>query len=204
MCTSGITLTWNKRWSLYRKLSTAYAQLVLIIIYLKVPKLKVSAILSMKLNVDIFIFSCLQYLFLNQSCLDLITLAPYWERRLPGKILNSFRSLAKSYSCPQVLRNAAFWNLRSAENLFLLVWQANLKHTDSLGLLTNGTILRKIYHQVHVCISKLFYFYSWKETKLPLLGTQQSVARECHMSDAHLMPWRGSVKFWFVCGCKYI
>lgn len=88
----------------------------------------------------------------------LTTLAPYWERRVPGRILNSFRSLAKSHSCPQVLRTAVFWNLSSAEDLFLLVWQANLKHTDSLGLLTTGTILRNIYHQVHVWISKLFYF----------------------------------------------
>lgn len=158
MCTSGITPTWNKRWSLYRKLSTAYAQLVLIIIYLKVPKLKVSATLSMKLNFDIFIFSCLEYLFSNLSFLDLITLAPYWERRVPGRILNSFRSIAKSHSCLQVLRTAVFWNLSSAEDLFLLVWQANFKHSGSLGVLTTGTILRKIYHQVHVCISKLFYF----------------------------------------------
>lgn len=104
------------------------------------------------------LFSSLQYLFSNLSCLDLITLAPYWEWRVPGRILNSFRSLAKSHSCPQVLWTAVFWNLSSAEDLFLLVWQANLKHTDSLGLLTTGTILRKIYHQVHVYISKLFYF----------------------------------------------
>lgn len=53
------------------------------------------------------------------------------------KNFHSFRSPAKSHTCPQVLQTAVFWNLSSAEDLFLLVWQANLKHTDSLGLINN-------------------------------------------------------------------